>query len=770
MVSPATERGNLPGELTSFVGRRRETADVRRLVGQVHLVTLTGFGGVGKTRLALHVAASSRRAFRDGVWLVDLAPLRDPGLVPEAVAAAVGMRDESLGCSQSKLVEFLRGKQLLLVLDNCEHLADSCAVLAEELLRRAPGLKILATSRQSLGVSGERIFAVPPLPTPDPATPVPSASLLTSYDAVALLMERAQAVDPSFTVADDNAETVARLAQRLDGIPLALELVAARLRVLTPEQILQRFDDRYRLLSAATRTASPRQESLQALIDWSFNLCDAAERQLWARLSVFPGDFDIEAAEVICGGDGLPSEQVLSTLSGLVDKSIVGTARHSATVRYRLLETLREYGRRQLAGDEAEARLRRRHSDHYRQLAEQAWEEWFGPHQTAWTQREQVEYVNLRAALVFCLTEPGEAAAGLAMVPALSSYWAVSGSLGEGRQSLDRALKAHPEPSAGRANALWVAAMLALDQGDIAATETAAEEAQRLGERYRDARSWGGGLVFLGAAQLLRGHPEVAEQLFDRALDSAGDEPRVAVAALSRSGEAAGQRGDVSAATERFTRCLAICERHGETWIRAATLCSWALVAYRHGDLVTAEEKALEALRLKRACQDRSAIAVCLEVLAWIAAAQSAHERAARLLGAAAAARDGVGASLRPHLMPLHDHCETQITLALGVRGFAGSTRQGRQYTLAEASSYALAEPIETPRMPPLPEVTLTRREGEVADLVAQGMSNREIAAKLVVSPRTAEAHIEHILIKLDFTSRAQIAAWVAEHRASLPG
>jgi non-specific serine/threonine protein kinase len=276
--------------------------------------------------------------------------------------------------------------------------------------------------------------------------------------------------------------------------------------------------------------------------------------------------------------------------------------------------------------------------------------------------------------------------------------------------------------------------------------------------------------VFLGAAQLLRGHPEVAEQLFDRALDSAGDEPRVAVAALSRSGEAAGHRGDVSAASERFTRCLAICERHGESWILAATLCSWALVECLHGDLVTAKEKALEALRLKRACQDRSAIAMCLEVLAWIAADESAHDRAARLLGAAAAARDGVGASLRPHLMSLHDHYETQVRGALGPRGFARSTRQGAQYTLAEASSYALAEPIEALALRPVHEEALTSREREVADLVTQGMSNREIAAKLVVSPRTAEAHVEHILLKLGFTSRAQIAAWVAERRASMPG
>ncbi len=352
------------------------------------------------------------------------------------------------------------------------------------------------------------------------------------------------------------------------------------------------------------------------------------------------------------------------------------------------------------------------------------------------------------------------------MVPALSSYWTVTGSVGEGRQFLERALKAHPEPSAGRGNALWVAAMLALDQGDITGAEAAAEEARQLGERFRDARAWGGGLVFLGAAQVLRGHPEVAEQLFDEALSLAGNEPRVAVAALSRSGEAAGHRGDLAAATKRFSECLAICTDHGESWIRAATLCNWALIAFRHGDLETAKEKVLEALRLKRACHDRSAMAVCLELLAWIAAAESEHERAAYLLGAANSARAEVGTSLRPTLIPWHDRCETDVRRGLGARAFARCTREGGQRTLDEASSYALAEPVQSPHAPIAP--VLTRREHEVANLVAQGLSNREIATKLVVSPRTAEAHVEHILIKLDFTSRAQIAAWVAEHRPAV--
>jgi predicted ATPase/DNA-binding CsgD family transcriptional regulator len=768
MASPTTRRGNLPGDLTSFVGRRRELAEVRRLVGQVQLATLTGFGGVGKTRLALRAAASSGRAFRDGVWLVDLSPLRDPGLVPETVAAALGLRDEAAGRSQGGLAEVLRGKQLLVVLDNCEHLADACAKLAEELLRRARDVKILATSRQALGVPGERVFAVPPLPTPDPARPALSPSSLAAYDAVTLLVDRAQAMDPTFAVTADNIDAIATLVRRLDGIPLALELAAARLRMLAPDQLLRRFDDRYRLLSTAGRTAGHRQESLQAMIDWSFDLCDPAERHLWARLSVFPGDFDIEAVEAICADDELPGEQVLHTLSGLVDKSVVATARQDTVVRYRLLETLRDYGRRQLPGEAAEERLRRRHRDHYRGLAEQAWEEWFGPGQTAWTQWEQQEYVNLRAALEFCLSQPGEVAAGLAMVPALSSYWMVTGSIGEGRQFLDRALTAHPEPSAGRANALWVAAMLALDQGDLAGMEAAAEEARVLGEQYRDTRGWGGGLVFLGAAQVLRGQPRIAEQLFDQALRLAGDEPRVAVAALSRSGEAAGHRGDLAAATARFRECLAICARHGESWIRAGTLWSWALVAYRHRDLATAKEKALEALRLKRACQDRSAMAVCLEVLAWVASGESDHERAAQLLAAATSARAEVGTSLRPHLIPWHDRCETEVRRALGPRAFARCTRQGAQSTLDEAVSYALVEPADAARRPPVPETALTRREHEVAGLVAHGLSNREIAAKLLVSPRTAEAHVEHILVKLGFTSRAQIAAWVAERRTSV--
>jgi predicted ATPase len=383
---PATtlHRGNLPGYLTSFVGRRSELADAKRQLGEWRLVTLTGIGGVGKTRLALHLAGLSERAFADGVWLVDLAALRDPGLVAHAVATALGLRDDSNNWSAPVLADYLADRRLLLVIDNCEHLLDSCAVLLDSLLRRAPELRVLATSRQPLGVSGERVLLVQPLAVPDPEHPPTSPDALSQYDAVALFVDRAQAAGPSFAVTVENLEAVSKLVQRLDGIPLALELAAARSRLLSPAQIVDRLDDAHGLLRSTTRTSLPHQRSLKALIDWSFDLCTDSERALWARLTVFPKDLDVEAAEEICCGDGLASEAVLDALAGLVDKSVLIAERTGLRVRYRLPQTLREYGR-SLLTESQDLALRRAHRDYYGRLGSLAWEEWFGPRQVQWT-------------------------------------------------------------------------------------------------------------------------------------------------------------------------------------------------------------------------------------------------------------------------------------------------------------------------------------------------------------------------------------------------
>lgn len=756
-------RGNLPFALSSFVGRRREVTELRRLLHQSRLVTLTGLGGVGKTRLALRVAAHLEREYRDGVWLVELAPLRDPALVAQAVVAALGMRDSPSTGSVSALAEFLRDWRALIVLDNCEHLAHACAVLANTVLRGAPELTILATSRQRLGVVGEHIFAVPPLPTPDVSAPIPPAEALSQYDAVTLLIERGQAAEPSFTVTPGNAEAVTRLAQRLDGIPLAIELAAARLRLLSPQQVLDRLSGQYDLLSSNAGTGSPRQESMQALIDWSFDLCTPAERVLWARLSVFPHDFDIDAAEQICAEDDeLPAEQVMHALMGLVDKSIVTTSALDGGRRYRLAQTLREYGRARLVAAAAHE-LRMRHRDYYRRIALRSHEEWFGPRQVEWTHWQESEYVNLRAALDFCLAE-GEHARGLAMAHHLLAYWVTSGSFVEGRRLLVRLLAAHPEPSAGRATALWIMSRVARELGESAAAEAAAEESLRLVDHVVDNRVHGMILGYLGAIRLDDGDLPAAERLLDAAMDAAGGDPLVSARTLITAASVADLRGDPASARSKLDRCLEICDAHGESWVKSEALSVYALVECGRGEIAAAKDHASEALRCVRAVGNRPLIEHCLETLAWIAAAGSQFEDSARMLGAADAVRRALGTALPPSMASTHDEYADRVRRVLGPREFRKATQQCARLGVDEAVACALGERPDADSA--AGDVALTQRESQVADLVMQGLTNRDVAATLVISQRTAETHIEHILSKLGFTSRSQIAAWVAQRRA----
>jgi predicted ATPase/DNA-binding NarL/FixJ family response regulator len=766
MTTTLLRRGNLPGDLTSFVGRRGELATAKRLLGESRLVTLTGAGGVGKTRLALRLASQLERAIEDGIWLVDLATLSDPGLVAQRVASALGLRDDSNRWSVAVLTEYLASRHLLLLMDNCEHLLDPCAVLAEALLRGAPELRILATSRQPLGVAGEQVLAVPPLSVPDAEQPPPSPDALAQYDAVALFVERARACAPSFSLTADNAQAVSRLVLRLDGIPLALELAAARVRVLSPEQILSRLGDGHRLLTSGSRTGPPHQRSLRALIDWSFDLCTQEERALWARLSVFPRDLDLDAAEEVCIGDALAPESVLDALAGLVDKSVLIAEGNGVRVRYRLPETLREYGRSWLAEWGQQDTFQRRHCDYYRHSARQAWQEWFGPQQVQWTNWMQVEHVNLRAALEYGQTDHGRFGIGLEVIPALSIYWSVGGSLEEGRRVVERALAAEPEPSRGRALLMCLAAWLAVNQGDPLAAEAAAAESRRLAQQFDDSRSFGHASLFLGRARMSLGDVAAAGSLFQQALETAGSS-MVTAGALTGLAEVAAHGGDAGLARARLGECVAICEAHGEYWERATALWQWAVLAWGQGNAAEATELALDSLRLWASFPNRLGIAQCLEVLAWTAAADAAYERSAVLLGAAEAVWHAAGAALFPDLAEFHRRCEANARGALSDRAFTAASRRGGSLTWADLMDYAIGQQTKVDKSYPADEAVLTRRELEIADLVAGGLSNREIASRLVIAQRTAEGHVEHILAKLGFTSRAQIAAWVAEHRAA---
>src|SRR6516225_8323 len=458
--------GNLPAELTSFVGRRGELAEVRRLLAGSRLVTLTGVGGVGKTRLAVRAAAGLRRAFRDGVWLVQLDQLRDPALVAQAVAETLGLQDRAGYAPEAAVAEHLAGRQLLLVLDNCEHLVDAAAKLADLLLRAAAGLRVLATSRESLNITGETVLAVPPLAAPE-AWRLLTVAELTRFPAAGLFTERAAQVVPGFAVTEADMAAVAGICRRLEGLPLAIELAAARLPVLSPEQIDARLGDRLGLLTQGSRTWPARQQTLRASVGWSYELCSPAERLLWTRLSVFNGGCELDAAEGICADHRLAAGEVLDLLAALAGKSILIAAHRKGVARYRLPETLREYGQERLHESGEYTALRRRHRDWHEQLARQANTDWLSPQIAGLTARLHREHANVNAAQDFCQAEPGEAEAGLriAIHVWLFYYWS-AGHISEGRYRLGQALAEAGEPTVWRARGLLLAGFLAVISGD----------------------------------------------------------------------------------------------------------------------------------------------------------------------------------------------------------------------------------------------------------------------------------------------------------------
>jgi predicted ATPase/DNA-binding CsgD family transcriptional regulator len=769
--------GNLPVDVTTFVGRRRELADVKRLVPASRLVTLTGVGGVGKTRLALRVAAELQRGFSDGVWLVELAGLQEEGLVSPTVAAALGVHDRGADRPLGALLDFLETRQLLLVLDNCEHMLQACAVLADALLRACAGLRILATSRQSLGIAGEQIVAVPPLSVPGPDRP-PSPEGLAQYGAVSLLVERAAAVRAGFAINAGNQAAVARIVRRLDGIPLAIELAAGRLRALSLEELAERLDDRYGLLTGGSRAALPRQQTLRALIDWSFVLCSVSEQLMWERASVFGGAFDLLAAEEVCSGGEIPAEAVLDLVTGLVDKSIVVPEDRDGRVRYQLSETLRAYGRDRLA-EVGATPVRRRHRDWCRGLVAQAEAGWFSADQVELFSRLRREHANLRAALNFCVTEPGESEVGLAMASDLRFYWLMSGLLSEGRHWLERLLGRELRPGAVRVKGLCVDGHLAVVLNDFLAAKLRLGEARALAQRLGDVSGATYVTQISGLSALYQGDTAGAALLFERALADhrdLGDQAATAYDLLMLA-HAKDLLGDDERALGLFEESLAMCESRGESWLRALALFSLGIEACRRADYQRATAVERHSIRLRLPLEDRRNIGNNIEVLAWCAVADMDSERAARLFGAARSIQQAAGTSLTPpHLSGLHDQYETAARRTLGEKAFDRAFQRGLRLGFDEAVVYAQGDtsgPASQPRVlqPAAVSVTLTGREREIAELITRGLSNKEIAGALVISQRTAEGHVEHILTKLGFTSRSQVAAWVAEHRVTLdPG
>lgn len=764
MSSPP--KGNLPIELTSFVGRRDILSRARTLLSSARLLTLTGPGGVGKTRLARELAGEVHRAFPDGVWFVELADLRQGKLVVPSVANALGIRDESAD-PLVRLIDYLQDKQLLLVLDNCEHLADACAMLMGKLLAAVPQLRIVATSRHVLGVEGEQIFTVPSL------THVSLRGEPT--EAIELFAERATASDPDFSITPDNQRIVAAICRRLEGVPLALELAAARIRFLTPEEILERLDDTS-LLTSEQQTRPTRHRALDAAIEWSYQLCSHTERQVWEQISVFSGGFTLDAMEAVCRADAEDSGTLAWALSGLVDKSIVSrmSGTHGKHARYQMLEIVRQFAADRLAASPDAHTVRRRHRDHFAKLAERGHTDYCRPREKAWVTEVRAEHANLRAALEFSISEPGEAAAALEMASALRPYWEHYGFMLEGYRWLSAGMEKATTVTPSRTRALVNAGELAL----LMAEENAA---RRLMAEYREAADKLDIDEFEGLALLVRAFLAFADGEYEAALTLAED------------GAARGlQLNDTGTATEALSTAALIAfltehdradelahrlldgtEEQGAQLFRAVGLWLVGLNHWRSADHDRATQMIKEGIVQFAQFGHPGSIALCIEGLAWTAASIGETERAARLVGAAKMIWKYSQMRL-PEGMIAHigETVEQQLRQSLGQDAFAEHLAIGNALSFDEALSYALEDtmPTHAPHERPPAATVLTKREYEIAKLVAHGQTNKEIAAKLIISRRTADTHVEHILRKLGLRSRTRIATWLSQMEAADSG
>jgi predicted ATPase/DNA-binding CsgD family transcriptional regulator len=756
--------GRLRGELTEFVGRRAELAQVRQALGMARLVTLTGPGGIGKTRLATEAASGARRAFRDGVWLAELGGLRDPALLVAEVAWSLGLSDQSARWGVAALSDYLADRQLLLVLDQCEHLADGCAVMADALLRGCPGLRIMATSRHVLGLAGEVTVAVPPMTVPAETGPEGPEDLLR-FEAVRLFTGRAAAVLPGFALDAGSGPAVAEVCRRLDGIPLAVELAAVRLRSLSLEQILARLDSRFPLLSGGSPADMPHRRTLRAALEWSYGLLTVAEKDMWRRVSVFAGSFDLDAAEAVCGDGGITAEPVIDLVDGLVAKSILIRSAANRQARYRLLDTIGEFGLAKLRAEGSERELRTRHCEWYAALA--AEQEMFGPGRAEWIGRLDTEHGNLRAALEFCLSEPREVAAGATLACDLWRYWETHGHLTEGRRVLAAVLEKLDRAAGVRPRALWVAGFLALVQGDLPAARAQLEAGLATASGTGDARSvayasslLGYVLYCLGEVHQGRAMAQDALGLHQQAADHAG----VALA-LTQIGFIHLCSGETQVAADRFAECARLAERTGNVWYRGYARWGLAVATWLLGDSGGAAALIRDSLRSMRVIDDPIGVVECLSTLAWIAATRKQPALALTLAGAADAAWAAIPAAQQPALRGYDDAARSAAREILPDREYRAALAKGAGMSRAEAIALALGEsPRQASREAAARAVPgrLTLRERDVAVLVARGMSNSQIAATLVISPRTVETHMQHIMDKLGVGNRAQIAAWSA--------
>jgi predicted ATPase/DNA-binding CsgD family transcriptional regulator/Tfp pilus assembly protein PilF len=834
-----TAAAKLPAEPNSFVGRERDLADLAVLLADVRMLTLCGPGGVGKTRLAARLAARLADRFPGGAWLIELADTQDAALIGQHVAAALGIREEPDRPVSDTLADALRQQQLLLVLDTCEHLIEAVAEFAQRLLAQCPSVRVVATSREPLRVRGETVWRVPPLSLPPAGLP-PGQPLadLAAHEAVRLFLDRAAAVRPGFALSRENADAVTRLCRTLDGMPLAIELAAARMRALSAEQIAARLDHRFHLLASGDRTAPLRQQTLRAAVDWSHDLLTSSEQLLLRRLAVFSG-WSLDMAEQVCADQQVPPGQILDLLADLIDKSLVTLDdERDGTARYRLLDTIREYAAERLADAAEEPAIRLRHLSYMLRLVEDITDKAFRRGDPPWPERVVLylgsarELPNYRAALTTAL-EYGEVEQGLRLCSALRAPWVVIGDVSEGLGWFERFLRIGGDAApAVRARALTLSAELAFEQQDYAKAATAAQAASELcrtagipgsagalrllalvslragqtaealdhvqtavAAARADADPWEEGLALTAQATVLSrlGEASQASEAFETALAVLADNNRWGVAhALYGYGTLARASGDNAAALRHFRSALALFREIDARNEIARCLAGIGWVTLSAGDLIQAATSLSESLRLSLATGQRLGVARGLDAIAALAVAADDPATAVRLKGAAAALRNLVGPARSDKARP--DGVLAAARRQTGEHAAAQLLAEGERMSVDEAVGCALACSVaalsrEPAPDPPRPQDTarqqatlrqangsgdrkpvLTTRERQIADLIARGLSNRAIAAELVISPATAARHVANIFGKLGVTSRAQVAAWTVEQTPGTRG
>jgi non-specific serine/threonine protein kinase len=689
LASQISPLNNLSDDLLPLFGREKEIAAVKKLLGQedVRLVTLTGVGGTGKTRLAQQVAHELLAKFTEGAFFIDLGPITDPELVASTIAQPLGVKDAGVISLKDSLKSFLRERQMLLILDNFEQVASAAPVVIE-LLSTAPHLKVLVTSRSLLHLSVEREFSVEPLKLPSSKS-LPRAGELIQYAAVALFVERARLVKPSFTLTNENAHTISEICQRLDGLPLAIELAAARVKMLSPESILSRLENRLKLLTGGARDAPARQQTIRGTISWSYYLLNKEEQSLLNRLAVFTGGFTLEAAEAMCevGGD----VEVLDGVSSLVDKSLlVQKDQPDGNARFRMLEIVKEYSLEQLeASGEAET-VRERHARFFLNLAETAEPELLGARQAEWLIRLEEEHDNLRSALRWSIEHAPETA--LRLAGAIWRLWDRHGHLTEGSRWLGAVLeKTTQTATPARVKALLGAGQMAWQLGDVEAACAFVEESLRAGRETGDklliARACNG----LGAVAMMQGDLAAARSLFEECLvvsREAGDKRMTAVA-LSNLGNVAEEQGDYAAARPLCEEALALARQAGNKYMLTTNLHNLASIAFHERDFMHAQRHHVECLALARELGDKRMITLSLNGFAALAARGGAWEKSARLSGAAEAVRESIDYEPTPGSRNFRDQLLKEVCAALGEQAFSQAIAEGRTLTLEEAVALA---------------------------------------------------------------------------------